>query len=310
MSIRIAPDGAYDQIMLTNRYALPHPLLVDPLLSSWLAEDWGRADRTSEALFAEDSPNGHGEILLKEAGVVAGLPLVERLFAIVDPAVRFAPMCEEGIAAEARTVIAVVEGPVHSLLMGERVALNLLQRLSGIAALTRRYVERLAGLRTRLVDTRKTTPGLRLIEKYAVRVGGAVNHRFGLDDAVMIKDNHIEAAGGIRLAVERLRGRIPFLMPIEVETESLEEVQEALGCGVQVIMLDNMPIERMREAVQLIAGRALTEASGNITLDTLAAVAATGVDYISTSATITRAPWLDISLDLRCVPATDTLPLE
>ncbi|AGY56577.1 carboxylating nicotinate-nucleotide diphosphorylase [Gloeobacter kilaueensis] len=284
--------------MIANPFNPPQPLVIDPLLRSWLAEDWGRGDLTSETLFNEHNPLVTGQILLKDTGVIAGLPIVQRLFAIVDERVRIAPVVSEGAAIEPGTIVAVLEGPVRSVLMGERVALNLLQRLSGIATQTRRYVERLVGSTAQLVDTRKTTPGLRLLEKYAVRVGGALNHRFGLDDAAMIKDNHILAAGGIRPAIERLRGRIPFLTPIEVETESLIQVEEALACGVQVIMLDNMPLELMRRAVLLIHRRALTEASGNITLETIAAVAETGVDYISTSATITRAPWLDISLDL------------
>lgn len=285
--------------MAPNSNAPIHPLLLDPLLTGWLQEDWGRGDRTSDALFTEYDPPARGEILLKESGVVAGLPMVERLFRLVDPRIECRYEVAEGRACEPRTVVMTVEGPVRPLLMGERVALNLLQRLSGIATLTRRYVERLEGCRAQLVDTRKTTPGLRLLEKYAVRVGGAINHRHGLDDAVMIKDNHILAAGGIKAAVGRVRGRVPFLTPIEVETENLDMVVEALAARVQVIMLDNMDAEQMREAVDLIAGRAVVEASGNINLETLKAVAETGVDYISTSATITRAPWLDISLDLK-----------
>ncbi|MBC8122506.1 MAG: carboxylating nicotinate-nucleotide diphosphorylase [Gemmatimonadaceae bacterium] len=278
---------------------LAHPLLLDPLLAGWLQEDWGRGDRTSEALFDEDGPPARGNILLKEPGLVAGLPLLPRLFRLIDSQVECVSVVAEGSPCASRTVIATLYGPVRSLLMGERVALNLLQRLSGVATHTHRYVERLEGYKARLADTRKTTPGLRLLEKYAVRVGGGVNHRFGLDDAVMIKDNHLLAGGGIAATVARARARVPFPTPIEVETESLQQVEEAVACGVDIIMLDNMPPDQMEQAVRLIAGRAIVEASGNITLDTLESVASTGVDYISTSATITRATWLDISLDLQ-----------
>jgi nicotinate-nucleotide pyrophosphorylase (carboxylating) len=277
----------------------PHPLTLDPLLSQWLQEDWGRGDRATQALFDRDFPLAQGTFLLKEPGVIAGLPLIERIFHLVDQRVKCQLAVNEGTACPSKTVVAVIEGPAQALLMGERVTLNLLQHLSGVATVTRRYVERLAGTNTRLVDTRKTTPGLRILEKYAVRVGGGLNHRFGLDDAAMIKDNHILAAGSIAEAVQRVRAQIPFLAPIEVETETLEQVKEALACDVQVIMLDNMTATLMEAAVKLIAGKALVEASGGITLETLETVAATGVDYISTSATITRAPWLDISLDFK-----------
>jgi nicotinate-nucleotide pyrophosphorylase (carboxylating) len=277
----------------------PHPLMLDPLLTQWLREDWGRGDRATQALFERDYPLAQGTFLLKEAGVIAGLPLIERIFHLIDQRVKCQLAVDEGMACPVKTVVAVVEGPAQALLMGERVALNLLQHLSGVATMTRRYVKRLEGTKTRLVDTRKTTPGLRILEKYAVSVGGGLNHRFGLDDAAMIKDNHILAAGSITEAVKQVRAQIPFLAPIEVETETLEQVQEALACNVQVIMLDNMTAALMGTAVNLISGQALVEASGGITLETLETVAATGVDYISTSATITRAPWLDISLNFK-----------
>jgi nicotinate-nucleotide pyrophosphorylase (carboxylating) len=276
-----------------------HPLVLDPLLTQWLQEDWGRGDRATQALFGRDLPLAQGIFLLKEPGVIAGLPLIERVFHLIDQRVKCRLEVREGMVCPVRTVVAVVEGPAQALLMGERVTLNLLQHLSGVATMTHRYVERLASSKTRLVDTRKTTPGLRMLEKYAVSVGGGLNHRFGLDDAAMIKDNHILAAGSITEAVKQVRAQIPFLAPIEVETETLEQVEEALTCNVQVIMLDNMTTTLMEAAVKLIAGKALVEASGGITLETLVTVAATGVDYISTSATITRAPWLDISLDFK-----------
>jgi nicotinate-nucleotide pyrophosphorylase (carboxylating) len=194
--------------------------------------------------------------------------------------------------------IAEVEGSVRSILSGERLALNLLQRLSGIATRTNQYVQAIAGTKARVVDTRKTTPGLRLLEKYAVRVGGGHNHRYALYDAVMIKDNHIKGAGGIKQAVDAARATIPHTMKIEVETESLEQVREALEAGADIIMLDNMELERMKEAVALIAGRAVVEASGGVTLETIRSIAETGVDVISVGALTHSVKALDISLDL------------
>ena len=239
-----------------------------------------------------------GTILLKEPGVIAGLPMAERIFQLTDPTIVLKSLVTEGTAYLSRTPMATVEGPVAGILMAERVALNLVQRLSGIATATRRYVEALSGTTAKLTDTRKTTPGLRILEKYASRVGGAVNHRMGLDDAVMLKDNHIEAAGSIQKAVAQVRSAIPYPVTIEVECESLEQVQAALEASVDTIMLDNMGIEAMKEAVNLIAGKVTIEASGNITLENIRAAGEIGVDFISTSAPITRSSWLDISLDL------------
>jgi nicotinate-nucleotide pyrophosphorylase (carboxylating) len=249
-------------------------------------------------LFSESNLFTKGTVLLKEQGVIAGLPIAARIFQLTDPAIVLQPMVAEGTAHSPRTAIALVEGPVAGILMAERVALNLVQRLSGIATATRRYSEALAGTTAKLTDTRKTTPGLRILEKYASRVGGAVNHRMGLDDAVMLKDNHIEAAGNIQKAVAQVRRAIPYPVTIEVECESLEQVKAALEAQVDTIMLDNMGTEAMQEAVELIAGKVTTEASGNITLENIWAVGKVGVDFISTSAPITRSSWLDISLDL------------
>ncbi len=193
-------------------------------------------------------------------------------------------------------------GSLDALLMGERVALNLAMRLSGIATLTRQYAEKIADLPTKFVDTRKTTPGLRILEKYATQVGGAINHRMGLDDAVMIKDNHIAAAGGIAEAISRIRERIPYPLTIEVETETLEQVQAAIDHKADIIMLDNMPLDMMRKAVQMIRSadmRIKIEASGNITLESIRAVAETGVDYISSSAPVTQSKWLDLSMKIQ-----------
>jgi nicotinate-nucleotide pyrophosphorylase (carboxylating) len=280
--------------------------VLDPLLQSWLIEDIGRGDRTTQALFPNEfvltsRDEGQAEWILKEPGVVAGLPLARRIFQLLSGHTSFVAKIREGASCTAGEPIARLCGPVDALLMGERVALNLVMHLSGIATLTRRYAEKIADLPTQLVDTRKTTPGLRLLEKYATQVGGAVNHRLGLDDAVMIKDNHILAAGGIAQAITRVRAQIPFPLAVEVETETLDQVQEALAHQADIIMLDNMPLDQMHQAVQQIrshSDRIKIEASGNITLETIRPVAQTGVDYISTSATITRAPWLDCSMNI------------
>jgi nicotinate-nucleotide pyrophosphorylase (carboxylating) len=278
---------------------LPSSILLDPLIRQWLSEDLGRGDRTTEAILGTASTPGKAELRLKQAGRVAGLPLMERVFQIIDPSVTVECWVQEGEDLPSGASVAQITGPLSALLTGERVMLNLVMRLSGIATLTQRYTAQICDLPAQLVDTRKTTPGLRLLEKYAVRVGGAQNHRFGLDDAVMIKDNHLVAAGSLSTAVERVRAAIPFPLAIEVETESLAQVEEAIAQRVDIIMLDNMSVELMQQAVQLIRQqreRIKIEASGNITLDTIRAVALTGVDFISTSATITQATWLDFSL--------------
>jgi nicotinate-nucleotide pyrophosphorylase (carboxylating) len=227
--------------------------------------------------------------------------------------VSFVAVVEEGEECHQGQVVAQIHGSLDALLMGERVALNLVMRLSGIATLTRKYVDQIADLPAQLVDTRKTTPGLRLLEKYATQVGGAMNHRMGLDDAVMIKDNHIAVAGGIPEAIARIRLHMPYPLSIEVETETLEQVQQALQHQADIIMLDNMPVDRMRQAVQMIRhsnDRIKIEASGNITLETIRAVAETGVDYISSSAPITRSTWLDLSMniDVSTMEERSTLP--
>lgn len=281
---------------------LPPFILLDSLLQSWLVEDIGRGDRTTGALFSADNPleSVRAEWVAKEAGVMAGLPIAARVFQLLSSQTSFSATVTDGNQCQPGTVIARLHGPAQALLMGERVALNLVMHLSGIATLTRRFVERIADLPTQLVDTRKTTPGLRLVEKYATQVGGAINHRMGLDDAVMIKDNHIAAVGGIGLAIAQIRGSIPYPLTIEVETETLADVEEALQHKPDIIMLDNMPLEQMRQAVKLIRPYSWVkiEASGNITLETIRAIAETGVDYISTSAPITRSAWLDCSMDL------------
>ena len=268
---------------------------IDPILENALREDVGSGDVTSETLFAAAKP-GHAYLLAKEAGTIAGLPLAERVFRKLDPGCRWQPAVAEGAAVESGRLIAEVQGSARALLTGERLALNILQRLSGIATLTGRFVEKLAGLPIILLDTRKTLPGLRVLEKYAVAVGGGRNHRYGLYDGVMIKDNHIKLAGGIPAALAQIGPARERNLQIEVETTTLAEVNEALLGGADIIMLDNMTPAMMREAVTLIAGRAKTEASGGITLDTVRAIAETGVDFISVGA-LTHSPRaLDIGL--------------
>jgi nicotinate-nucleotide pyrophosphorylase (carboxylating) len=280
---------------------LPSWLVIDPLLKTWLLEDIGRGDRTTNGLFDREVGIGKAVWIAKENGVIAGLPIAGRVFQLLNDRIKFSSIAREGEKCQAGDTIAKIEGSFDSLLIGERVALNIAMPLSGIATLTRQYTDKIADLPTKLVDTRKTTPGLRILEKYATTVGGAINHRMGLDDAVMIKDNHIQAAGGIDRAIARLRSNIPYPLTIEVETTNLEEVKEAIEHGADIIMLDNMAVEQMVKAVQLIRqhnNRIKIEASGNITLETIRVVAETGVDYISSSAPITRSTWLDLSMKI------------
>jgi len=278
---------------------LPPFLVLDQLLQGWLLEDIGRGDRTTQSLLSENPTNKEAKWIAKAPGIIAGLPVAARVFQLLNHQVNFVNITAEGAKCEPGQVIAEIDGPLDALLMGERVALNLTMRLSGIASLTNVYVEKIADLPAQLVDTRKTTPGLRILEKYATALGGAINHRMGLDDAVMIKDNHIVAAGGIGEAITRVRSHIPYPLTIEVETETLAQVREALEYKADIIMLDNMPLEMMIQAVSLIRqedSRVKIEASGNVNLETIRAVAQTGVDYISTSAPITQSKWLDLSM--------------
>lgn len=276
---------------------IPSSLIIDPLLKSWLQEDIGRGDHTTDGLGLKETGSGHW--VAKAEGAIAGLPIAERVFQLLNPNIKFKPTVEEGQRVKVGQVVAQLNGPLNALLTGERVALNLAMRLSGIATMTRQYTEIIADLPTQLVDTRKTTPGLRILEKYATQVGGAKNHRMGLDDGVMIKDNHIKAAGSIQEAIQTIRQTIPYPLTIEVETTTFDEVKEALKYGADIIMLDNMNIALMKESVDYIRGenkQIKIEASGNITLENLRQVALTGVDYISSSATITRSSWLDLSM--------------
>lgn len=278
-----------------------HPLILDPLLSAALQEDWAWGDLTTQTVVHAGS-QAQAEFQYKAAGVVAGLPIAARLFHLIDPSLVFTAHVAEGAHVASGTVAATVSGGAAAILSGERVALNFMQRLSATATLAAAYVAAVAGTRAEILDTRKTTPGLRAFEKYAVRIGGARNHRFGLADAIMIKDNHIAIAGSITEAVRRARAGAAATTTVEVETESLAMVDEALAAGADIIMLDNMPPETMREAVVRVAGRARLEASGGVSLATVRAIAETGVDFISVGALTHSAGSLDISLDMRLRP--------
>ncbi|WP_040953087.1 carboxylating nicotinate-nucleotide diphosphorylase [Gorillibacterium massiliense] len=270
------------------------------LIRDWLDEDIGSGDVTTMSTIPAEN-RSVGIIHVKEDGVLAGLPVAEAVFRVVDPDLTFAAKAAEGSLVAKGQVLAEVTGSTRSILLGERLALNLMQRLSGIATRTRAFVDALEGLPVRLVDTRKTTPGHRMLEKYAVRVGGGHNHRFGLYDAVMIKDNHIKGAGGITPAVQAAREQIPHTMKIEVEVESFVQLEEALEAGADIIMLDNMPPASMKEAVQRIRAKAphiTTEASGNVSLETVRTIAETGIDVISVGRLTYSVHALDISLDL------------
>jgi len=280
-------------------YVAEHAL--DPslkkLIDTALTEDLGPGDVTSEATIPPDSAS-EAVITAKQDLVLAGIDVAREVFHHLDPSIKFEPLAKDGDMIKAGSVLARVFGKTRALLAGERAALNLLQHLSGIATLTAGYVGKVKGLKAAVLDTRKTLPGLRQLEKYAVRVGGGRNHRMGLYDMVLIKDNHIRAAGGITKAVKAAREKAGGLQ-IEVETSNLDEVREALGVKADIIMLDNMPLELMREAVKLISGRAVVEASGNVTLDTVRAIAETGVDFISSGSLTHSAPAADISMKIK-----------
>jgi nicotinate-nucleotide pyrophosphorylase (carboxylating) len=271
--------------------------LLHGAIRRFLDEDIGRGDITSEAIFPEDH-HGSASLVARQSFVVAGAATVAaEVFAVQNPAIVTTGAVVDGCRVSPGQVLLTVSGPVVDLLKAERVALNLLQRLSGIATLTAAYVDVVKGYPVRITDTRKTTPGLRIFEKYAVRIGGGSNHRFNLTDGVLIKDNHIAACGSITEAVERVRRTTPHTIRIEVETDTLEQVAECLHNRVDIIMLDNMSPELMREAVRLIDGRALVEASGGVNLETVAAIAACGVDIISIGALTHSARACDIGMD-------------
>jgi len=268
---------------------------LDDLIRHALKEDIHTGDLTTQACVPDRRP-ATARLVAKEPFVLAGLQVAERVFTLLDPAVSFDALTTDGARLQAGAVVARISGDAASLLQAERVALNLLQRMCGIATLTSCYVAAVSGTRARIVDTRKTTPGLRMLEKYAVRVGGGINHRTGLYDGILIKENHIVAAGGISAAVNRARSYIPHTLKIEVETESVAQVQEALAAGADIIMLDNMDCTTMRDCVMMINGRALVEASGGVNLETVRAIAETGVDIISVGALTHSPKAADISM--------------
>jgi len=274
------------------------PLEIDAAVTRALAEDLGRAgDITSIATIPENTP-ARAVVAARKAGVISGLPLVAATFTKLAPAIEITAHQRDG-ANVPRTALMTVAGPARAILAGERVALNFLGHLSGIATAAHEFVRRVAGTRTRICCTRKTTPGLRALEKYAVRCGGAFNHRFGLDDAILIKDNHIAVAGGIRPVLERARAAAGHLVKIEIEVDTLDQLREVLAVGIaDAVLLDNMDPATMRTAVEMAAGRVALEASGNITLDTIAAVAQSGVDYASSGWITHSAPNLDMGLDI------------
>ena len=275
---------------------LPAPEL-ERVVREALAEDVGAGDVTTEAT-VDASATCEAQILLKQPGVVCGLVAAEAVFRTLDPTIRFEALATEGErVSETPAVIGRITGSTRAVLTGERTALNFLGRLSGVATLTRLFVDALDGTDCVVLDTRKTTPGLRALEKYAVRCGGAQNHRFGLHDGILVKDNHLSAAGGIQPAVERLRAAGTTL-PIEIEAETLEDVREAVAAGVDSILLDNMAPAAMREAVAFVAGRATLEASGGVSLETVREIAETGVDFVSAGALTHAARSLDVSLEM------------
>jgi nicotinate-nucleotide pyrophosphorylase (carboxylating) len=282
-------------MMLTAFHQVRH------LIQASIEEDLGRGDVTTEATIAEHVIS-RARLITKQEIVLAGMDVFAAVYATVDDTVHIKPAHKEGDLLSAGAVIAVLEGRARSLLAGERVALNFLQRLSGIATVTRQYVEAVRGYGVGIIDTRKTTPGWRLLEKYAVRVGGGKNHRHDLGDGVLIKDNHIAAAGGIKPAVDMARQHSHHLLRIEVEVETLEQVEEALQAGAEVIMLDNMSPAMLAEGVKIIGKRAIVEASGGMNLETVTAVACTGVDLISVGKLTHSAPAADIHVEFDLSP--------
>ena len=280
-------DSMFDPITLK--------LNADPLILSALKEDITSDDVSTNSVMPGPKP-GMVDLIAKEDGILCGMQIFQRTFQLLDPEVEIIADKKDGDPVEKGMRLAVVRGDIRVLLSGERTALNYLQRMSGIATYTHRMAEKLKGSGIRLLDTRKTTPNNRIFEKYAVTVGGGNNHRYNLSDGVMLKDNHIGAAGGIRQAVEAAREYAPFVRKIEVETETLDMVQEALDAGADIIMLDNMDHAQMEEAVKMIDGRAEIEASGNVTMENLESFRDLGIDYISSGALTHSAPILDLSL--------------
>jgi nicotinate-nucleotide pyrophosphorylase (carboxylating) len=275
------------------------PLAIDEAVHRALAEDLGRAgDITSIATVPEAAP-ARAIMVTRQAGVIAGLPLAVATFQKLSPEIRIEAHVRDGARVEKGKEVMTIAGPARAVLTGERIALNFVGRLSGVATLTADYVRRTAGTNTRICCTRKTTPGLRALEKYAIRCGGGFNHRFGLDDAILIKDNHIAVAGGITAVLERARATTGHLVKVEIEVDTLDQLREVLGTGLaDVVLLDNMDITTLKQAVKLADGRVVLESSGGLTLASIAEIAATGVDYASSGALTHSAPNFDIAVDI------------
>jgi nicotinate-nucleotide pyrophosphorylase (carboxylating) len=294
---RTAPKDDVVQPLALAFTSPPSALLIEPIVRAALVEDLGRAgDITTDAII----PAGvaaRAVIAAREAGVVSGLIAADLAFKLMDPEVRLTPRAPDGSEVAAGSIIAEIEGPARAILSGERVALNFLAHLSGVATATQRLVKTIAGTKARIICTRKTIPGMRVLQKYAVRCGGGLNHRFGLDDAVLIKDNHIAAAGGVAASIRALRGRLGPMVKIEVEVDTLAQLEEALSAGAGAILLDNMPPEKMARAVAITGGRATLEASGGVTFERVRAIAESGVDYISSGALTHSARAMDVGLD-------------
>ena len=275
----------------------PHALLLDPTVRTALEEDLGRAGDITSDLTIPATMRADAKLVTRKPGTIAGLVAAERAFHMIDAKLTLDVDAPDGSTVEAGTTILRIEGRARSLLTAERVALNFIGHLSGIATATRAMVDAVAGTKARIVCTRKTTPGLRTLEKYAVRCGGGHNHRFGLDDAVLIKDNHIASCNGLKPAIERVRANLGHMTKVELEVDNLDQLEEALVLGVDTILLDNMNPADLKRAVALTKGRAVLEASGSVTLASVRAIAETGVDYISSGAITHSAPNLDVGLD-------------
>ena len=271
--------------------------MVQKLVKQALEEDIGSGDLTTNSCISADKTI-EAKFVSRESGILAGLPVVETVFKMLDENLEFIPVLKDGDKIEKGQVLAVVKGNARAILTGERVALNFIQRMSAIATMTDKFQQAIKPYKAKITDTRKTCPNFRVFEKYSVKVGGGSPHRFGLCDAVMIKDNHINAVGSIKEAVKAVKENIGHTVKIEVETENSNQVKEALDAGADIIMLDNMPIELMKEAVEIICGNAITEASGTVSLKTVNAIASCGVEFISTSAITAKAGIIDIGLDI------------
>jgi nicotinate-nucleotide pyrophosphorylase (carboxylating) len=275
------------------------PLVIQEAVQRALDEDLGRAGDVTSSATLPEGIQAKAKLVARKAGTIAGLPCAARAFRTLAPNIKFDAKARDGDSVKVNTTLAIIEGPAIAILSGERVALNFLGHLSGVATMTAVYAAKIAHTKAKITDTRKTTPGLRALEKYAVRCGGGVNHRFGLDDAVLIKDNHIAVAGGVAKALDAARAAVGHLVKVEIEVDTLDQLKEVLAnAKADVVLLDNMDTKTLREAVALCKGKIVTEASGSVTLETVAAIAETGVDVISSGALTHSAPSLDVALDI------------